>query len=172
MRRGWGFRPEISHADLFRPDAWGLPCDSIGFSLPSLRFPFSLRRSTHNAAGGTCAATRDAMDRTSHRTPDRPRTAAATPHRHQDHAATPPREDVACQALDPIARHPLVRTRARRRTVEDGFPAPGKQEINSCGAAGIPTVGGAMWSTTLSRSARVERIRRATCSGRPSRRRR
>lgn len=149
------------HLQIYSTHTLGAQCASFGFSSPSSRSPFSLRHSTHNAAASTCTGTRDAMDRTSHRTPDRPRTAAATPHRHQDHAATPPRDTTAHR------RH--ARTRTHRPIRGGAFLGAAKPGMISCGVPGIRTVGPATWWTMSCRSARAGRTRRATCSGRPSR---
>ena len=153
----WAF-----HRQIYPTHTLGAQCASFGFSSPSSRSPSSLRHSTHNAAASTCTGTRDAMDRTSHHTPDRPRTAAATPHRHQDHAATPLREHSGRRAFDTTAHRRHARTK-------DGSIEAAKREMTSCGAAGIRTVGPATWWTMSCRSARAGRTRRATCSGRPSR---
>ena len=153
----WAF-----HRQIYPTHTLGAQCASFGFSSPSSRSPSSLRHSTHNAAASTCTGTRDAMDRMSHPTHDRPRTAAATPHRHQDHAATPLREHSGRRAFDTTAHRRHARTK-------DGSIEAAKREMTSCGAAGIRTVGPATWWTMSCRSARAGRTRRATCSGRPSR---
>jgi len=112
--------------------------------------------------------TRDAMDRMSHPTRDRPRTAAATPHPRQDHAATPLRERHGRRALDTIVNRLHGRTHTRRR-VQDGSIGAAKRETTSCGAPGIRTAGRVMSSITSCRCAPVVRMRRATCNGRPLR---
>ena len=165
------------HRQIYSTHTLEAQCAYFGFSSPSSRSPSSLRHSTHNAAASTCTGTRDAMDRTSHRTPDRPRTAAATPLRHQDHVATQRRGVTPIQlrklsgrrALDTTARRRYARTRTNRQIRVGGFHGAAKPRMISCGVPGIRTVGLATWWTMSCRSAPAGRTRRATCSGRPSR---
>ena len=161
----WAF-----HRQIYPTHTLGAQCASFGFSSPSSRSPSSPGHSTHNAAASTCTGTRDAMDRTSHHTPDRLRTAAATPHRRQRRAATPRRGVAPIQLRRLSGRRALDTTAHRRHArTKDGSIEAAKREMTSCGAAGIRTVGPATWWTMSCRSARAGRTRRATCSGRPSR---
>ena len=168
----WAF-----HRQIYPTHTLGAQCASFGFSSPSSRSPSSLRHSTHNAAASTCTGTRGAMDRMSHHTPDRLRTAAATPHRRQRRAATPRRGVAPIQlrrlsgrrALDTTARRQHDRTRTPRQIHVGGFHGAAKPGTISCGGPGIRTVGPATSWTMSCRSAQAGRTRRATCSGRPSR---
>src|SRR6266550_3736848 len=121
------------HRQIYSTHTLGAQCAYFRFSSLSSRSPFSLRHSTHNAAASTCTGTRDAMDRTSHRTLDRPRTAAATPHRHQDHAATPLRKLSGRRALDPTAHRRYGRTPTHRPIRVGGFHGAAKPGMISCG---------------------------------------
>ena len=168
----WAF-----HRQIYPTHTLGAQCASFGFSSPSSRSPSSVRHSTHNAAASTCTGTRDAMDRMSHRTPARPRTAAATPHPHQDHEATRRRGVAPIQlrkltgrrAHDTTAHRRHARTRTNRPIRVGGFHGVAKPGMISCGVPGIRTVDpGTSWTMSC-RSARAGRTRRATCSGRPSR---
>ena len=158
----WAF-----HRQIYPTHTLGAQCASFGFSSPSSRSPSSPGHSTHNAAASTCTGTRDAMDRTSHHTPDRLRTAAATQRRGV--APIQLRKLSGRRAFDTTAHRRHARTRTHRQIRVDGFHGAAKPGMISCGVPGIRTVGPATWWTMSCRSARAGRTRRATCSGRPSR---